>query len=87
MLCVRKLKLVQFHREGSITWRTPQYRLFGRTRTWRIQVGTPRIPQVVSPSPLKLFRRRKNLSVSDLVSPTWYVYLTYLHIESFETET
>ena len=29
------------------------------------------------PSPLKQFRSRRILSVSDLVSPAWYVFLTY----------
>ena len=30
-------------------------------------------PQVVHPSPLEQFRSRKILSVTDLVSPAWYV--------------
>ena len=30
-------------------------------------------PQVVRPSPLEQFRSRRILSVSDLVSPAWYV--------------
>jgi hypothetical protein len=81
MLCV-----VQFDVRSSFTWRTAQYRHFGRTRSWRIQAGT-HIPLVVSPSPLKQFRPRKILSVSDLANPAWYVYLTYLHIVSSGTET
>ena len=44
-------------------------------------------PQVVQPSPLEQFRSRRILSVSDLVSPAWYVYLTYLYNESFKTDT
>lgn len=44
-------------------------------------------PQVVKPSPLEQFRSRRILSVTDLVSPAWYVYLTYLHNEGFKTET
>ena len=34
-------------------------------------------PQMVRPSPLEQFRSRRILSVTDLVSPAWYVYLTY----------
>ena len=34
-------------------------------------------PQVVYPSPLEQFRSRRILSVTDLVSPAWYVHLTY----------
>ena len=44
-------------------------------------------PQVIRPSPLEQFRSRRILSVTDLVSPAWYVYLTYLHNESYKTET
>jgi exonuclease V len=44
-------------------------------------------PQVKQPSPLEQFRSRRILSVSDLVAPAWYVYLTYLQNESFKTET
>ena len=44
-------------------------------------------PQMVQPSPLEQFRSRRILSVSDLVSPAWYGYLTYLHNESFKIET
>ena len=44
-------------------------------------------PQMVRPSPLEQFRSRRILSVSDLVSPAWYGYLTYLHNESFKIET
>ena len=35
-------------------------------------------PQMVRPSPLEQFRSRRILSVTDLVSPAWYVYLIYL---------
>ena len=31
--------------------------------------------QAVEPSPLEQFRSQRTLSVSDLVSPAWYVYL------------
>ena len=44
-------------------------------------------PQVIRPSPLEQFRSRRILSVTDLVSPAWYVYLTYLLNESFKTQT
>ena len=44
-------------------------------------------PQVIRPSPLEQFRSRRILSVTDLVSPAWYVYLTYLHNERFKTGT
>jgi hypothetical protein len=43
-------------------------------------------PQVVKPSPLERFRSRGIFSVSDLVSPAWYVHLTYLQNERFKTE-
>ena len=33
--------------------------------------------QAVEPSPLEQFRSGRTLSVSDLVSPAWYFYLTY----------
>ena len=36
-------------------------------------------PQVIKPSPLEQFRSRRILSVTDLVSPAWYVRFTYLH--------
>ena len=32
-------------------------------------------PQLIRPSPLEQFRSRRILSVTDLVSPAWYVYL------------
>jgi exonuclease V len=38
-------------------------------------------PQVIKPSPLEQFRSRRILSVTDLVSPAWYVHFTYLHNE------
>ena len=45
------------------------------------------IPQVVQPSPMEQFRSRRILSVTDLVSPAWYVHVTYLYNKCFKTET
>ena len=43
-------------------------------------------PQVIRPSPLEQFRSRRIFSVTDLVSPAWYVYLTELHNGTYKTE-
>lgn len=42
-----------------------------------IEIDTPEVPS--GPSPMKQFRHKNILSVTDLVSPSWYVFFIFSH--------
>lgn len=74
MLSSRKVKIVQVDVRSL-------YTRYGSPRQWIIP------QEVISPSPLQTYRPQKILSVTDLVSPSWCVYLTFLHNEAFKIGT